>query len=242
MSSKSIWLPIVAASLALAPACTRRHPTSASDSASRSTSSNNDNVAVTDDSRAPAVPEPGASGERGAAVDETQGAATAPNGPAPSEAFATVKLEPRSGSNASGSAELTTTGDGKSIMITASLAGLAPGEHGIHVHENGDCSAADASSAGGHFNPTGAEHGGPQSPQHHAGDFGNVRADKNGNAVLTLTIPRDGANGLDLATTLVGKSLVVHEKIDDFTTQPSGNSGGRIACGVIVRAEGAMTH
>jgi Cu-Zn family superoxide dismutase len=114
--------------------------------------------------------------------------------------------------------------------MTATLEGLPPGEHGFHVHENGDCSAPDASSAGGHFNPTQHPHGAPEAPERHMGDLGNITADAGGKAQVTRTftgVQLDGDNGI------VGKAVIVHAAPDDFKTQPTGNAGARLACGVI---------
>jgi Cu-Zn family superoxide dismutase len=107
-----------------------------------------------------------------------------------------------------------------------------PGPHGFHIHEKGDCSAADASSAGGHFNPTGKPHGGPDSDARHAGDFGNIEADATGNARYSRTF---SDLTLDGESSIIGKAIIVHQKADDLKTQPSGDAGGRIGCGVIAR-------
>jgi Cu-Zn family superoxide dismutase len=110
---------------------------------------------------------------------------------------------------------------------------LKPGKHGIHVHEKGDCSAPDAASAGAHFNPTNQHHGGPMTAEHHAGDFGNIEADASGKAHVDWK----GKMSLSGADSIIGRSLVVHEKEDDLKTDPSGNSGARQACGVIEAAK-----
>jgi Cu-Zn family superoxide dismutase len=142
---------------------------------------------------------------------------------------ATATIAPTAGNTTKGTVTFTQKGD--KLAVTVQLSGLAPGGHGFHVHEKGDCSAPDGSSAGGHFNPTGKPHGSPDAPDHHAGDMPMLQADASGNATLTtdlggLTI---GSGGTDI----VGKSVVVHKDADDFKTQPAGNSGARIACGVI---------
>ncbi|HEX4855080.1 superoxide dismutase family protein [Arenimonas sp.] len=120
------------------------------------------------------------------------------------------------------------------VRVTGTLAGLQPGAtHALHVHEFGDCSAPDATSAGGHFNPGQQPHGdratgGP----HHAGDIPNQTAGENGEAAVDQTLA-----GLEIASgganDIVGKGVIVHAQADDYTTQPTGNAGGRIACGVI---------
>lgn len=122
------------------------------------------------------------------------------------------------------------------VAITAEITGLTPGDHGFHVHEWGDCSSADGSSAGSHYNPTKMEHGRPDAEHRHAGDFGNITADAAGNAkysrvdkLLTLTGP----------TSIIGRSIIIHANPDDFS-QPVGNAGGRIACGVIGIANPAL--
>jgi Cu-Zn family superoxide dismutase len=124
---------------------------------------------------------------------------------------------------------------GDTITVQVALMGLAPGPHGIHVHENGDCSAPDASSAGEHFNPSGQPHGGLDAPptQRHPGDLGNITAKDTGEVEETLTSDTLLADG---EFAMLGKSLVVHEGVDDERTQPSGDSGDPAACGVIVAA------
>ena len=103
---------------------------------------------------------------------------------------------------------------------------------GFHVHERGDCSSADAMSAGGHFNPTSQQHGDPHSGSHHAGDIPMLQSDANGKAVGSIVL--SGVTLTPRPTSLVGHALVIHSGKDDYVTQPTGNSGGRIACGVIV--------
>ena len=122
------------------------------------------------------------------------------------------------------------------VQVHAELTGLAPGKHGFHVHEFGDCSAADGSSAGAHFNPTNQPHAGPDAAARHEGDMGNIEADASGSAKLDyvdhqVSLTND-------AKSVIGRSVVVHAKPDDLKTQPSGDSGARIACGVIGWAKG----
>ena len=117
------------------------------------------------------------------------------------------------------------------VRVTGTLRGLKPDAvHGFHVHEKGDCSALDASSAGAHYNPADAAHGNPASPAHHAGDIPNIQADASGRASVDALIEGVSLGG---ANDIVGRALIVHADPDDYTTQPSGNSGARIACGVI---------
>lgn len=141
---------------------------------------------------------------------------------------AVATLAPTQGNQVRGTVTFTRETDG--VRVVADLAGLKPGEHGFHIHENGDCSAPDASSAGGHFNPTGMPHGGPDSPQHHLGDMGNLTADDSGNAKLDRVFDFLKLNGTNR---IVGHSVIVHAGRDDLTSQPSGNAGPRVACGVI---------
>ena len=148
-----------------------------------------------------------------------------------SASSATAMLSPTEGKTAQGTLKFE-AGDG-GVKVSGSLSGLKPGaEHGFHVHEKGDCSAPDASSAGGHLNPDQQPHGNVSQGPHHAGDAPNVKADDSGNADVSVTLP-----GLEIGTggakDVIGKAVVVHEGPDDYQSQPAGNSGGRIACGVI---------
>ena len=117
------------------------------------------------------------------------------------------------------------------IEVTANLEGLKKGDHGFHIHEKGDCSAKDAASAGGHFNPSKHKHGAPDAAEHHEGDLGNITAGADGKATTTMTIK--GVTLGDGDNSIAGKGFIVHEKADDMKTQPTGNAGGRVACGVI---------
>jgi Cu-Zn family superoxide dismutase len=119
------------------------------------------------------------------------------------------------------------------VEVVAKLEGLTPGTHGFHVHEVGDCSAPDASSAKGHFNPGQQPHGARDAAQRHEGDLGNITADASGKAEAKLV---DSKLSFDGAQSIVGKAVIVHEKADDFKTQPTGDAGGRVACGVVKAA------
>jgi superoxide dismutase, Cu-Zn family len=144
---------------------------------------------------------------------------------------ASVQLASTQGHSASGTLNL--IAEGETVRITGTLQGLSPnGEFGFHIHEKGDCSAPDASSAGGHFNPANAPHGNPQGEAHHAGDMLNARSDATGIAQVDAVATGVSLTG-GLPNDVHGKAIVVHEKADDYATQPSGNSGARIACGVI---------
>jgi Cu-Zn family superoxide dismutase len=142
---------------------------------------------------------------------------------------AVALLKPASASQVSGEARLTQEGD--HVVVHARVSGLAPNsEHGFHVHEKGDCSAPDASSAGGHLNPDAKPHGAPTG-EHHRGDLPSLKADAGGVAETNFEVK--GSLLGSGATDLIGKALVVHADPDDYMSQPAGNSGARIACGVI---------
>ncbi|MBC7659304.1 MAG: superoxide dismutase family protein [Chitinophagaceae bacterium] len=143
--------------------------------------------------------------------------------------FAEAKLSPKSGTKAAGTVSFTKESDG--IRVVASLTGVEPGKHGFHIHEKGDCSAEDASTAGGHFNPAGSPHAAPSASVRHVGDLGNIEIKKDGTGTLKITVknPKDFSAWADIS----GKSVIVHEKADDLKSQPSGDAGKRIACGLI---------
>ena len=115
------------------------------------------------------------------------------------------------------------------VKVIADIEGLAPGKHGFHVHEFGDCSG-DGSATGSHFNPAHNRHGGPDNPDRHVGDLGNLDADENGHAHYARV---DKIIALEGENSILGRSIVIHADRDDFTTQPTGASGVKIACGVI---------
>jgi len=116
------------------------------------------------------------------------------------------------------------------VEVSGKITGLTPGLHGFHVHEFGDMSAPDATSAGGHFNPEGKPHGGPEGKDRHVGDLGNIEADDKGVAVIMM---KDKLLSLHGAHAILGRGLIVHAKADDLKTQPTGDAGGRVAGGVI---------
>lgn len=145
----------------------------------------------------------------------------------------TIPLEARSGSNVTGST--TFTEENGEVKLHVMVSGLTPGEHGIHIHEAADCSAPDGSSAGGHWNPTNVAHGKWGEGEHHRGDIGNLVANENGEAHLELTTDLWCLTCEDPTKNLEGKSIIVHEKADDFKTQPTGDAGGRQACGGIIK-------
>jgi Cu-Zn family superoxide dismutase len=143
-----------------------------------------------------------------------------------------ANMESRSDSKVQGTIVLTQDNE-QQVTLQIDLTGFAPNTtHAFHIHANGDCSDAGAASAGPHFNPAGTRHGGPDHEMRHAGDMGNLDADEKGevhtqkiNTLVTLeeNVPHSA----------IGKSIIIHESVDDFETQPTGNAGARIACGVI---------
>ena len=157
----------------------------------------------------------------------------------PADRTATATLEAKSGSSVSGIVRFSETlEDGApAVRVSVDARNVPPGVHGFHVHEFGDCSAADATSAGGHFNPRNDPHGAPNEAASHAGDFGNVLASENGR-VDTTYLMRGVTLGAG-SNSILGKAILIHADPDDLVTQPTGNAGARIACGVI-RLDGAM--
>ena len=128
------------------------------------------------------------------------------------------------------------TQNGDQITLTAEIQGASPGLHAIHIHANGDCSAPDGTSAGGHWNPTDVAHGQWGEDEFHLGDIGNITVGEDGTGRITLTTDLwEIGTGSDVD--VVGKGIIVHADADDFVSQPSGNAGARIGCGVIVLAE-----
>jgi Cu-Zn family superoxide dismutase len=155
------------------------------------------------------------------------------DGLAGSSAIATAQLRPTAGNTASGTIQFRESGG--RVRITGEVRGLKPmAEHGFHVHEKGDCSAPDGMSTGGHFNPDGRPHGQHGTGAHHVGDLPSLRADAQGVARIDAesTTLRVGSGAADI----IGKGLIVHRDPDDYRTQPTGNSGARIACAVIARS------
>jgi Cu-Zn family superoxide dismutase len=143
---------------------------------------------------------------------------------------AVAVAQPTKGSSVHGVVRFTDVADG--VRVTAEFEGLKPNaKHAFHIHEFGDCTGTDGKSAGGHYNPEGHQHAGPDAPMHHAGDLGNIDADASGNARYERVI-----SGLTIAgdhNPILGRSVVVHAGEDDLASQPAGNAGERVACGVI---------
>jgi len=148
---------------------------------------------------------------------------------------AVATLQPTEGSDVHGTVTFTLVEGG--VHVTAEVSGLTEGDHGFHIHEYGDCSAADGTSAGGHFNPDGTPHGAPMNPPsaRHVGDLGNIHAGPDGKATYDRVDTELAFTG---PHSILGRGLIVHEGADDLTTQPTGNAGARVACGVIGLAKG----
>jgi Cu-Zn family superoxide dismutase len=130
------------------------------------------------------------------------------------------------------------TQEGAKVKVVAHVEGLEPNStHGFHIHEFGDCTSDDGSSAGGHYNPEGHKHAGPGTASRHAGDLGNIKADDKGVAQLEVTV--DNISVAGMKDPIIGRAVIVHAKADDIKSQPTGDAGGRIACGVIGVAKAA---
>lgn len=142
---------------------------------------------------------------------------------------AVAQLRGAPGTNVSGTVSFFPA-EGDQVRVVVEVRGVSPGAHGIHIHENGECVAPDFKSAGDHFNPTGAPHGCPPGESRHVGDFNNVRVREDGTGTLEITTPLVSLAG---PSSVVGKAVILHQGADDCTSQPSGQSGDRIACGVI---------
>lgn len=142
---------------------------------------------------------------------------------------ATAALMPREGGTVAGQVTFTEIDSG--VLIVAHITGAPPGTHGFHIHEVGDCSAADFKSAGGHFNPTEMPHGAPTDMERHAGDLGNVEVAEDG------TVHHEAASSMitvsDGPASIVGRGVILHAKPDDLESQPTGAAGPRLACGVV---------
>lgn len=154
-------------------------------------------------------------------------ACATPAGPA-----AVAGLQPTRGNSTSGEVRFAQQGD--KVRVSGEVRGLKPNaEHGFHVHDKGDCSSGDGMSTGGHFNPRGSKHGAHGRGEHHAGDLPSLKADAQG--VARFSFESTGITVGSGAADIVGRGLIVHRDPDDYTTQPTGNSGPRLACAVIAR-------
>lgn len=147
---------------------------------------------------------------------------------------AVARVDPLDGSGVQG--EVTFQAEDEGVRVTASLSGLSEGAHGFHIHENGDCGPGEdgtpGGAAGGHYNPEGTPHGAPADSlsAHHVGDMGNIMADASGEAQLDTTLSFLALSGPEA---IVGKALILHSGQDDLTSQPSGDAGSRVGCGII---------
>ncbi len=152
------------------------------------------------------------------------------------EAVETIKftMEPKSDSSVQG--EVVFTEENGGVKMTATFSGLSEGEHAIHIHEKADCSSADGKSTGGHWNPTNEPHGNWGAAEgYHKGDIGNMTADTEGNATLEFSTDQWCIGCDDENKNIVGKAVIVHQGVDDLTSQPSGNAGARVSCTGIIR-------
>lgn len=146
----------------------------------------------------------------------------------------TVSMESKSGSEVKGNVVFSE--ENGVVTMTAVFEGLAPGEHAIHLHEKADCSADDATSTGGHWNPTFAQHGKWGDAQgYHLGDIGNFTADEEGNGSITFETDQWCIGCGDEKKDILGKAVIVHQGTDDFTSQPSGAAGARVSCGGVIQ-------
>ena len=142
---------------------------------------------------------------------------------------AMATLQPRSGDTTTGTITFTEIADG--VLIHARVEGAPPGLHGFHIHEVGDCSSEDFKSAGGHFNPTGAPHGGPTDAERHGGDLGNIEIGADG--IGHLEVNSEQLTVAEGGNSVVGRGVILHEGEDDLESQPTGAAGARLACGVV---------
>lgn len=150
----------------------------------------------------------------------------------PAMATAMASLSGKNGSDVSGSITFTQVSD-STVKMEIEVMHLAPGEHAIHLHEKGDCSADDGTSAGGHWNPTNEEHGHRGvSEQYHKGDIINLTSNSDSTATATVEV-KGWTIGGDMNSNIVDHAVIIHAMADDFTSQPSGAAGDRVACGVI---------
>jgi len=150
-------------------------------------------------------------------------------------ATAVAALAPTQGNEAKGNVTFKVV-DGR-VHVSGQITGLKPdSEHGFHIHEKGDCSAPDATSAGGHFNPGQQDHGRVDSDPHHGGDMANIKADAQGTATIDAPVSSNVNIGKGDGFDIIGRGLIVHADPDDYTSQPTGNAGGRLACAVIQKA------
>lgn len=168
-------------------------------------------------------------------AEQEQGIAGVSDEPAANEnpmqiESAVAQIQPTSAGNAEGTVTFMAGENNQEMRVSVELSGLEPGLHGFHIHEVGDCSADDASSAGGHFNPNDASHGSPDGTEQHVGDMGNIEADEDGRVSTELSFPGLAFVG---PASILDKSVVIHSDEDDLESQPAGDAGERVGCGVI---------
>ncbi|MBB4128198.1 Cu-Zn family superoxide dismutase [Xanthomonas translucens] len=178
--------------------------------------------------------EPAAADAPAAAATPATPAPAAEPAPAatPAQAAASAALSPTQGNQVAGEVKFDTV-EGV-VHVTGTITGLKPNsEHGFHIHEFGDCSAPDGSSAGGHFNPAKSEHGQVSADPHHGGDMPNLKADADGKATIDAAVSNNVNIGKGDGFDILNHAVIVHADPDDYKTQPTGNAGGRLACGVI---------
>lgn len=143
-------------------------------------------------------------------------------------------MQPKSDSNVEG--DVVFTEENGMVMMKATLSGLSAGEHAIHIHEKADCSSDDGKSSGGHWNPTHEPHGKWGAAEgYHKGDIGNFTADADGNAVVEFSTDQWCIGCEDANKNILGKAVIVHQGVDDFTSQPSGAAGARVSCTGIIK-------
>lgn len=197
-------------------------------------------VALAGGCKAKDEPAPDSGAGPGNAADPAGTAATptATNSPAAGGGEAVVAKATLSSPDPKLGGTVTFTQEGYDVKIVAEVTGASPGKHGIHVHEYGKCDAPSFESAGAHVNPDGAAHGCPGSPELHPGDLGNIEVGADGTGRLELTTSAltvtPGSNSV------VGKAVLLHEREDDCVSRPAGNSGGRIACGLVEQSGGTQ--
>lgn len=141
---------------------------------------------------------------------------------------AVAVIHPTEGNEASGTVTFTATNDG--VQVQAEIEGIEEGNHGFHIHQYGDCTAPDGTSAGGHYNPEGTEHAGPDADTRHVGDMGNIEANAEGVATKDYVDSKITLNG---PNSIIGHGVIIHAGEDDLESQPTGAAGPRLGCGVI---------
>jgi Cu-Zn family superoxide dismutase len=185
-------------------------------------------------SASPDAPEstPAPSARPARPAPSTRAEATPAPAPAPAEGHhkgALAQIESRSGSKLVGTARFVSQGSG--VVLRLVVAGATAGDHGVHIHETGDCSASNGDTAGAHFNPGGGAHHGGPAGERHSGDFGNITVDASGNGTLDIAVSGLSISGKENG--VIGRAIVIHADTDDLHSDPAGKSGSRIGCGVI---------